>query len=169
MQVFRLVFFVSSFPLLLSLFLALFPVRFSLPFYVSIFLYRFPMVGICGPSSERICLWSPFEEVAINHHFFSFNNFLKHLTQEASRSNFFLFPHLLLIVMLICCGLKMDLVFIFNYLIFKILLKFMLKWIKLVMLQMLNLLICKHCKCWSFWCYSWWSWWCCYYYVFVIL
>jgi hypothetical protein len=39
----------------------------------------------------------------------------------------YLFPHLLLVVMLICCGLKMDMVFILNYLIFLILFKFMLK------------------------------------------
>ncbi len=39
-----------------SLFSTIFPTRFSLPFFFSIFLYQFPMVGICGPSSRRICL-----------------------------------------------------------------------------------------------------------------
>ncbi len=62
----------------------------------------------------------------------------------------YLFSHLLLCclylllkVMLICCGPRMDLMFILNYLIFLIFFKFMLKQIMLMMLQMLDLLICK--------------------------
>jgi len=105
------------------------------------------MASICGSSSKGICLRSPFEEVVINQHFSSFNNH-EHLEQKAFNHILYLFPHfllchlhLLLIVMLICCAPNIDLTFILNCLIFKILLKFMLKQIMLMMLQMLNLLM----------------------------
>ncbi len=49
--------------------------------------------------------------------------------------------HILLVVMLICCGPRMNLTFILNCLIFKFLLEFMLKKIMLMMLQMLKLMM----------------------------
>jgi hypothetical protein len=49
------------------------------------------MAGVCGPSSKKICLQFPFEEVTINHHFSLFNNLEKHLEQEDSRSYFLSF------------------------------------------------------------------------------
>jgi hypothetical protein len=53
------------------------------------------MASVCGQSSKKFCLRSPFEEIAINRHFSSFKNLEKHLEQEASRSFFYLFSHLL--------------------------------------------------------------------------
>ncbi len=110
------------------------------------------------PIPNGWCLWTIFQEnlslistwrSCIHSTFFFHSTILSNILSKKLLDHIlYLIPHLLLcrlhpllVVMLICCGPRMDLTFILNCRIFLILFKVMLKQIMLKMLQMLNLLM----------------------------